>query len=91
MIMSIFSKEMSVGRTGKKSCREYIGNGLRKEIVSEHLFDRKTMTWIFLEHLGDEVLGSGCQGNMIGKRVITHFDTIICGLHIVSLERRASH
>lgn len=49
------------------------------------------MPWVFLEHLGDEVFGSGGEGDVVGEGIIAHLDPVVGGLHIVGLEGRPAY
>lgn len=49
------------------------------------------MSWVFLEHFGDEVLGSGGEGNVVWECIVAHLDPVIGGFDIVSLEGRSAY
>ena len=89
--LAVFGKEMSIRRACQKSSGKRIGNGLHKKLIRKNLFDREAMSRVFLQHLWDEVFGSGGESDMIWKWVVAHLNPIVGSFHIISLKRRSPH
>ena len=79
--------EGSVGRTSHQSRRQRFRNRQGKELVRQDLVNSQPMLRVFLEQLGDEMLGGGREADMVGERIVAHLDPVVRSLDVTGLKR----